>query len=156
MTFFDVAMYCHEYIENNEMPDEFWTELARREMLSYDKDNYESFYNYFQTTIDYMAEHDMGGELAIMIKFYSKNVKDLVESRNLWMLDKSWLPMIVDRVENENEKIIADMKKNPKAINALMGKVMKVSSGRFNHTIVLDYLKERYGEKHYAQYEKTT
>lgn len=57
----------------------------------------------------------------------------LVEERGLTQLsDSAALEVLVDEVMAQNPKVVAQARENPKAINALLGRVMGASKGTAN------------------------
>lgn len=73
--------------------------------------------------------------------------EELVESRGLAQLsDASELGALVDRVLAENPELIERVRANPKAMNALLGKVMQASRGAAKPDLARRLLAERLGE----------
>ncbi|MEM6430076.1 MAG: Asp-tRNA(Asn)/Glu-tRNA(Gln) amidotransferase subunit GatB [Deinococcota bacterium] len=72
--------------------------------------------------------------------------EQLVEERGLkQMTDTSAIAKIVDEIINANPKIAANVAENPKAINALLGQVMKASKGKAKPDVVRALLQEKLG-----------
>ncbi|MEM4278235.1 MAG: hypothetical protein QXG53_03955, partial [Candidatus Nitrosocaldus sp.] len=68
----------------------------------------------------------------------------IVQSINVDMLsNKDELASIVDKVIEEERKAFMDALSNEKALNYLLGKVMRYSNGRADPKLVLSMLKER-------------
>lgn len=68
----------------------------------------------------------------------------IVESRGLKQLtDTSAIEAMVDTVIANNPKIVANVAENPKAINALLGQVMKESQGKAKPDVVRSLLMEK-------------
>ncbi|MEM2210538.1 MAG: Asp-tRNA(Asn)/Glu-tRNA(Gln) amidotransferase subunit GatB [Nitrososphaerales archaeon] len=73
-----------------------------------------------------------------------KMPSEIVEERGLKKIsDQHYISEIVDKVFKENEKAVKDALVNEKAVNYLMGCVMKNSSGRIDPNIVLQIIKQR-------------
>ncbi|MCS6767653.1 MAG: Asp-tRNA(Asn)/Glu-tRNA(Gln) amidotransferase subunit GatB [Candidatus Nitrosocaldus sp.] len=69
---------------------------------------------------------------------------EAVKSMNAGMLsDRDELSPIVERVLKEERKAVIDALSNEKALNYLLGKVMRYSKGRADPRLVLDMLRER-------------
>jgi aspartyl-tRNA(Asn)/glutamyl-tRNA(Gln) amidotransferase subunit B len=77
----------------------------------------------------------------------SDDVDAIIESKGLkQMNDAGALEKIVDSVIQGNEKNVAEYKSgNPKALNALVGQIMKASAGKANPQQVNDLLRKRLG-----------
>jgi aspartyl-tRNA(Asn)/glutamyl-tRNA(Gln) amidotransferase subunit B len=72
--------------------------------------------------------------------------EQLVEARGLkQMTDTSAIAAIVDQIIDANPKIVANVAENPKAINALLGQVMKESKGKAKPDVVRTLLQEKLG-----------
>lgn len=70
--------------------------------------------------------------------------EDLVEQRGLKQLtDTGAIERLVDEVIANNPKIVASVKENPKAANALLGLVMKASRGKARPETVRDMLGDK-------------
>jgi aspartyl-tRNA(Asn)/glutamyl-tRNA(Gln) amidotransferase subunit B len=70
----------------------------------------------------------------------------LVRARGLTQVaDEGALEALVDRVLEENPAIVASIEANPKAVNALLGSVMKASRGTAKPDLVRRMLSERLG-----------
>ncbi|MEM7738225.1 MAG: Asp-tRNA(Asn)/Glu-tRNA(Gln) amidotransferase subunit GatB [Deinococcota bacterium] len=73
-----------------------------------------------------------------------RDPEQLVEERGLkQMTDTSAIAKIVDEIINANPKIVANVAENPKAINALLGQVMKASKGKAKPDVVRALLQEK-------------
>jgi len=71
---------------------------------------------------------------------------DVVERRGLSLMrDESALVEVVERVIAENPEVVASVAQNPKAINALLGRVMKQTRGTARPDAVRRLLQERLG-----------
>lgn len=66
-----------------------------------------------------------------------KNPEDLVKAKGLSQVtDEAAIEAIVDQAIQENADLVERVKANPKAINALLGQVMKASKGKANPEMV--------------------
>ena len=74
------------------------------------------------------------------------NPDEIVEARGLeQMTDTGAVEQIVDEVIATNPKVAEQVTENPKAINALLGKVMKETKGKANPETVRNLLSEKLG-----------
>lgn len=74
--------------------------------------------------------------------------RGLVASRGLSSVaDESALAALVDEVLNRETELVARVKVNPNAVNALLGQVMKASAGRATPAIVKRLLDERLAQR---------
>ncbi len=74
------------------------------------------------------------------------NPKEIVEQRGLKQItDTSAIEALVDEVIAENAKIVSQVKENPKAVNALLGQVMKRTKGKAKPDMVRSILNEKLG-----------
>lgn len=81
-----------------------------------------------------------------IIKF-NKNEKDsakqIIQEKGLIQIqDGSEIDQFIQEVIKENEKVIADLEKNPNALKFLVGQVMRKSKGRVNPNVAEEKLKE--------------
>lgn len=74
--------------------------------------------------------------------------EDIIEQRGLKQItDTAELEKLVTGVIAKNAKIIAQIKENPKAVNALLGQVMKETKGKAKPDLVRKILNEKLGMK---------
>ncbi len=70
--------------------------------------------------------------------------RDIVESRGLKQIsDENALTAVVDQVIAENPKLVESLAKNPNALNALLGQVMRATKGQANPHVVEKALRQR-------------
>lgn len=73
-----------------------------------------------------------------------KGAREIIEERGLaQQSDQSALEQLVDRAIAEHPKAVADYRKNPNALGALIGAVMRMSNGTANNQIVREMLIRR-------------
>ncbi len=73
-----------------------------------------------------------------------KNPEDLVKAKGLSQVtDEAAIEAIVDQAIQENADLVERVKANPKAINALLGQVMKASKGKANPEMVSKMLAKK-------------
>ncbi len=92
------------------------------------------------------GHYSIAGSEAVF-RHYSKQVDDLIDSLGLKQSnDTSALEIIVDQVLAANSKNVAEYKAgNTKALNALVGQIMKGSKGKANPQQVNDLLRAKLG-----------
>ena len=72
--------------------------------------------------------------------------KSLVEARGLGQLtDSAAVAKIVDEVMRANPALVESVADNPKAVNALLGRVMRETKGRAKPDLVREILNEKLG-----------
>ena len=72
--------------------------------------------------------------------------KSLVETRGLGQVtDSATVAKIVDEVIRDNPALVESVADNPKAVNALLGRVMRETKGRAKPDLVRDILNEKLG-----------
>ena len=72
--------------------------------------------------------------------------ENLVETRGLGQLtDNAAVAKIVDEVMRDNPALVESVADNPKAVNALLGRVMRETKGRAKPDLVRDILNEKLG-----------
>ncbi len=72
--------------------------------------------------------------------------KKIVDEKGLGQItDSSAIEAIVDTVIAENQNIVEQIKENPKALNSLLGRVMKASQGKAKPDVVRNILQEKLG-----------
>lgn len=125
-----------EYIENNELPNDIWVETAKQDLIDIKRNKYTPMRNLVQQVIDYLAEDNLS------FRWYSKRVEDIIDRKNLYLLNDSIVKRIVDKVKNDNPDIIKQAKDNPKAINKLIGLSMKQINNRANADTIRKYIYE--------------
>jgi aspartyl-tRNA(Asn)/glutamyl-tRNA(Gln) amidotransferase subunit B len=70
----------------------------------------------------------------------------LVDERGLRQVtDGDQLTSLIDAVLADNAELVDRVKANPKAINALLGAVMKASAGKAKPDLVREMLAQRFG-----------
>ncbi|MFO8019777.1 MAG: Asp-tRNA(Asn)/Glu-tRNA(Gln) amidotransferase subunit GatB [Promethearchaeia archaeon] len=142
---------------------------------SFGKEEYKQFCNWLMSDISrWLNEHDTSiqntelkpNELAKLIKYINSGkitgkiaktfVADLMKGKTVDKIiedtgkkriaDEDKLSHIVQEVIEENEDIVKDYRKNPKALQALIGRVMKKTRGQADplktKDLMLDYLEE--------------
>jgi aspartyl-tRNA(Asn)/glutamyl-tRNA(Gln) amidotransferase subunit B len=83
-------------------------------------------------------------EVFIAMVDTGKSAKEIVDERGLaQQSDQSALAALVDRAIAENPKAVADYRKNPNAVGALIGAVMRMSNRTANNQVVRELLIQR-------------
>ncbi|MGI8690734.1 MAG: Asp-tRNA(Asn)/Glu-tRNA(Gln) amidotransferase subunit GatB, partial [Thermomicrobiales bacterium] len=73
-----------------------------------------------------------------------QSAEAIVKERGLaQQSDVGTIMALIERAIADNPKVVADYRKNPNALNALVGQVMKMSRGTANNQIVRDLLIQR-------------
>lgn len=103
---------------------------------------------YLVSLISMVSDKKISGTIAKkVIKDTFENGEDpaqFVEKNNLASNnDKGEIEKIVDQVIIENQKVIADIEKNPNAIKFLVGQVMKLSRGKANPQMAEEILSKK-------------
>lgn len=71
------------------------------------------------------------------------NAKDIINSRGLIQItDTNFVSDLAKKVIDENQKVVADISKNPNAIKFLVGQVMRQSQGKVNPKVAEDELRK--------------
>ncbi len=71
------------------------------------------------------------------------SVVQIVKDKNLIQIsDSSEIESFVKQVLADNQKVIADIEKNPNAIKFLVGQVMKLSKGKVNPKVAEEELRK--------------
>ncbi len=74
------------------------------------------------------------------------SARELVAARGLGQIsDEGAVAELVDRVIEQNQNLVDSVAQNPKAVNALLGLVMKESRGKAKPDLVRKLLNERLG-----------
>ena len=72
-----------------------------------------------------------------------KSAEEIIKEQNLIQIsDSSEIEQFVSEVISENQKVVADISKNPNAIKFLVGQVMKLSKGKVNPKVAEEELKK--------------
>ena len=75
-----------------------------------------------------------------------ENPKEIVEKRGLKQItDTSVIAALADKVIADNPTIVAQIKENPKAVNSLLGQIMKKTEGKAKPDVVRAILNEKLG-----------
>ncbi len=71
------------------------------------------------------------------------NAEEIIKSQNLIQIsDSSEVENFVKQVIEENQKVVADISKNPNAIKFLVGQVMKLSKGKVNPKVAEEEIRK--------------
>ena len=100
--------------------------------------------------VQYLKERKLSSKL---VKEYVRRVviedidpDELITKGYVSIMDFGYLSNIVDEVFRENPKAVEDAKKNPKAINYLVGQVMKKTKGKADPQITYELIVRRLRE----------
>jgi len=100
--------------------------------------------------VQYLKERKLSSKL---VKEYVRRIvienidpDELITKGYVSIMDFGYLSNIVDEVFRENPKAVEDAKKNPKAINYLVGQVMKKTKGRADPQITYELIIRRLRE----------
>lgn len=75
-----------------------------------------------------------------------KSIENIIQDQGLEVVsDEGEIEKMVDEVIKKNEKVVADLEKNPKAIGFLVGQVMQMSKGKANPGVVKGILEKKLG-----------
>jgi len=73
-----------------------------------------------------------------------KNAEEIVKEKGLETIqDKKEIEIIVDMIIKNNTRIVNDLEKNPNAIGALIGQVMKETKGKADPGLVNKLLRDK-------------
>ncbi|MEL9929535.1 MAG: Asp-tRNA(Asn)/Glu-tRNA(Gln) amidotransferase subunit GatB [Sulfolobales archaeon] len=85
-------------------------------------------------------------EILGRVMFEGIDPRKLVEEKNITVVSEDQiLEELIDRVMRENPKAVEDARRNPKAINYLVGQVMKLTQGRADPEKVNSILRKKLG-----------
>lgn len=98
-----------------------------------------------------VSENQISGSIAknVIDQIFEsgQRAEAIVTSQNLIQIsDSSEIEGFVKQVIEENQKVVADISKNPNAIKFLVGQVMKLSKGKVNPKVAEEELKKALGQ----------
>lgn len=100
----------------------------------------------FLTTL--VKENQISGTIAKdvinqLFETEGKSAEEIIKEQNLVQIsDSSEIEQFVKQVIDENQKVVADVSRNPNAIKFLVGQIMRLSKGKVNPKIAEDELKK--------------
>lgn len=97
-----------------------------------------------ETVLDKKITRAAGKQVLEIIVTKGGDAETIVANQNLMVIqDNSEIEKFVDQVIEENQKVVADISKNPNAIKFLLGQVMRLSKGKAKPQVVEEMLQKK-------------